>query len=353
MTDSDREDRVYTLGEIADYIHADVKGDRSVRIRGIRPLDAAHPEFLSFLTNVRFVEAAARCPAAAIIVSPDFTDMDRSLLITEQPYLALARVAQLFVKPPYLERGVHPSACVDASAELGEGAAVGALAQVGAGARVGARSRIYGSAYIGRNVSVGAGCLIYPGVVVLDDCVIGDNVIIHSGTVIGSDGFGFAQDEQGRHVKIPQVGRVRIDDDVEIGANCTIDRATFGETWVQRGAKIDNLVQLAHNVVVGEYSILIAQVGVAGSTKIGRHVVLAGQVGVVGHIDIGDGVRVGAKSGVSGSIKAGLDVSGSPAVPHKEWLQTCASMRRLSQMRDDMRQMQKQIRKLEERLNGE
>jgi UDP-3-O-[3-hydroxymyristoyl] glucosamine N-acyltransferase len=149
------------------------------------------------------------------------------------------------------------------------------------------------------------------------------------------------------------VGRVRIDDDVEIGANCTIDRAVFGETWIQRGTKIDNLVQIGHNVVVGEDSILIAQVGIAGSSRLGRHVILAGQVGVVGHIEIGDRVRVGAQSGVSSSVKSGEDVSGSPAVSHKEWLQTCASLRRISRMRDEMRQMQKKIQKLEESLHGE
>lgn len=341
------------MGELAGYVNGAVKGDPEVRIKGIMPLEAAQPEHLTFLTKGRFVELAAQCKATAVIVGPDFKDLDQTLLICDQPYLAMARIAQLFAEPPHIPPGVHPRACIGENVELGADTAVGALANIGAGCRIGRGSRIYGSAYLGSRVQVGDNCLIYPGVTILDDCLIGSNVIIHSGTVIGSDGFGFAQDERGRHVKIPQVGKVRVDDDVEIGANCTIDRAAFGETWIQRGAKIDNLVQIGHNVVVGEDSILIAQVGIAGSARLGRHVILAGQVGVIGHIEIGDRVRVGAQSGVSGSVKPGEDISGSPAVPHKEWLQTCAGLRRISRMRDEMRQMQKKIQKLEESLHGE
>jgi UDP-3-O-[3-hydroxymyristoyl] glucosamine N-acyltransferase len=230
---------------------------------------------------------------------------------------------------------------------------VGPLAQIGTDSRIGRGTRIYGGAYLGAGVTVGEDCLVYPGVTILDGCCIGNRVIIHSGTVIGGDGFGFAQDEQGRHVKIPQVGIVQIDDDVEIGANCTIDRATFGRTWVQRGTKIDNLVMLAHNVEVGEHSILVSQVGVSGSTRLGKHVILAGQAGIVGHIEIGDGARVGAKSGVSHSIKAGEDMSGSPAMPHKEWLKAMVTLRRLPQMREELRNLTKKIAELEELLHRE
>ena len=199
----------------------------------------------------------------------------------------------------------------------------------------------------------GASYEVAPGVTVLDGCRIGNGVIIHSGTVIGSDGFGYAQDEQGHHFKIPQTGIVQVDDDVEIGANCTVDRATFGRTWIQRGAKIDNLVQIAHNVVVGEDSILIAQVGISGSTRIGRHVILAGQVGVAGHLEIGDRVRVGAKSGVPHSIKAGEDVIGIPAVSRKEWFKAITSARRLDRVRAELRELGKKVQELEKELHGE
>ena len=193
--------------------------------------------------------------------------------------------------------------------------------------------------------------MIYPGAAILDRCLIGDRVIIHSGTVIGSDGFGFAQDESGRHIKIPQMGIVQIDDDVEIGANCTIDRATFGRTWIQRGAKIDNLVQIGHNVVVGEHCILVSQVGISGSTRLGKHVMLAGQVGLAGHLEIGDRVRVGAKSGVAHSIKSDQDMIGIPAVTQKEFLRNYGNLRRLTQFREELRQLKKRILQIESTLN--
>jgi UDP-3-O-[3-hydroxymyristoyl] glucosamine N-acyltransferase len=345
--------KAYTLAELAAEVGAVLRGSPDVEIRGIGPLENARPDQLTFLTHNRFIPLLNQCRAAALIVSPSFKDLDYPLLICDRPYVALARIAQLFFAPPAIAVGIHPNAYVESDVQVGPEAAVGALAHIGAGSRIGRETRIYDGAYLGRRVRVGEQCLIYPGVVVLDDCSIGNRVIIHSGTVIGSDGFGYAQDQNGSHLKIPQLGTVRIDDGVEIGANCTIDRATFGHTWIQRGSKIDNLVHIAHNVVVGEDSILVAQVGIAGSTRIGKNVVLAGQVGVVGHIEIGDGVRVGAQSGVPRSIEAGQDVSGSPAVPHREWLQMCAGWRRLPKLREEIRQLQRKIDELEKKVHGE
>jgi UDP-3-O-[3-hydroxymyristoyl] glucosamine N-acyltransferase len=343
--------KLYTLGEIAACVGAELKGDSEVRIGGVSPLETASPEHISFLTDKRLAHLVPQCRAAAILVGPEFGDLARPLLVCGNPYLALAHIVQMFSGPPALSPGVHRRAHIGEDVELGEGAAVGALAHVGDGCRVGRNTNIYGGAYLGNRVRVGENCLLYPGVVVLDDCRLGNNVIIHSGTVIGGDGFGFAQDEEGRSVKIPQTGAVRIEDDVEIGANCAIDRAAFGETRIGRGAKIDNLVQIGHNVVVGEHSILIAQVGVAGSTRLGRNVVLAGQVGVTGHIEVGDGVRIGAQGGIMDNIKAGETLVGSPAVPVREYFQAYAIFRRLPQMRGELRRMRKEIQKLEERLN--
>ncbi len=343
----------YTLGEIASYAGAELKGDPGVAIRGVSPLEAAQPDHLSFLTDKRLAPLVSECRAAAILVGPDFKELDCSLLVCEQPYLAMARIAQLFYSPPRLAPGVHPKAHVGEDVELGPGVGVGALAYVGTGCRIGGGSNIYGRAYLGERVRMGGNCLVYPGAVILDDCRIGDNVIIHSGAVVGGDGFGFAQDERGRSVKIPQIGTVRIDDDVEIGANAAIDRATFGETWIQRGAKIDNLVQIAHNVVVGEDSIIVSQAGVAGSSRLGRNVVLAGQVGVAGHVEIGDGVRVGAQAGVMASIQAGANVVGSPAVPVREFFQSVAAVRRLPQLKEELRRIRKQIQELEDKLREE
>lgn len=339
------------LGEIAEHVGATLSGDPETLVDGIASLEDAGPSQLSFLTHARYGPSLAGCKAAALIVPPSFKDLEFPLLICEQPYLALAKTAQLFVKPSNTLSGIHPTAHVAEHAHLGSDVAIGALAHVGDRTSIGAGSCIMGNVYLGSDVQIGEDCLIYPGVTILDGCQIGNRVTIHSGTVIGSDGFGYAQDERGQHVKIPQIGIVQIDDNVEIGANCTIDRATFGRTWIRTGCKIDNLVQIAHNVVVGEHSILVSQVGISGSTRIGKHVVLAGQVGVVGHIKIGDGARVGAKSGVSNSVKEREDVSGIPAVPHKEWLKNSAHIRRLSHYREELRRLKMKVDELEKSLS--
>jgi UDP-3-O-[3-hydroxymyristoyl] glucosamine N-acyltransferase len=216
---------------------------------------------------------------------------------------------------------------------------------------VGDRVTLHPGVYVGSDVHLGDDTVLYPNATVLARCIIGKRVIIHSGTVVGSDGFGFAQDGNG-HFKIPQVGIVQIDDDVEIGANCTIDRGTMGRTWIQRGVKIDNLVQVAHNVVVGEDSIIIAQVGISGSTKIGKNVILAGQVGVTGHLEIGDSVRVGAQSGIAKSIPAGQTVSGSPAIDHRDWLKNCNILSRLPELRKKIMDLEKGLASLEEKTDS-
>jgi len=341
---------VILLGEIASRIGATLSGDPNIPIEGISSLEDAGPGQLSFVTHSRYVPLVKSCKAAALIVPPSFKEIEFPLLICNHPYAALARAAQLFVRPRGLPVGVHSSAQIEQNVFIDSSVAIGPLVQIGAGSIIASGTSIFGGAYLGRNVRIGKNCTIHPNVSILDDCIIGDRVVIHSGTVIGSDGFGYAQDEQGRHIKIPQIGNVQIDDDVEIGVNCAIDRATFGRTWIQRGCKIDNLVQIAHNVVVGEHSILISQVGISGSTTLGKHVILAGQVGLVGHISIGDQVRVGAKSGVSNSVKAKQDVSGIPAVPHKEWLKNSANIRRISKQKEDFRQLKIKVEKLEQQL---
>jgi len=287
-----------------------------------------------------------------LIVDASQSGLRRPLLLCRNPYLTFARVAQLFAVLPRVPVGVHPSAYIGTGTEFGDEVAVGPLACVGSHCSIGSRTTIFGGVYIGDNVAIGAECLVYPGAVILDRCRLGWRVIVHSGAVIGSDGFGFAQDEQGHHVKIPQMGIVEIDDDVEIGANTTIDRATLGKTWIRKGTKIDNQVQIAHNVTVGEHSILVAQVGIAGSTELGNHVVLAGQVGVNGHITIGDRVRVGAKSAVAHRTKPGEEMFGIPAMPMKEWMRTYGNVRRLPQMRNQLQVLTEKVKALEQALQG-
>ncbi len=343
----------YSLNELAERFGASVKGDAEIQIEGIESLKRAGSGQLSFVTGSRHRDEAVACGASALIVPPALEDLDRPLLIHPSPYLLFARIAQIFQEPPRLNDGIHPTAHVSDEAEIGSGVRIGPLAHVGPGSRIGGGTSICGTAYIGAEVRIGCDCVIHPGAVILDRCLIGDRVIIHGGTVIGSDGFGYTPDEQGRHIKIPQSGIVQIDDDVEIGSNTSVDRATFDRTWIQRGTKIDNLVQVAHNVVIGEHCVLAGQAGISGSSRLGRHVILAGQVGLADHVEIGDGTRIGGKSGVAHSIKGGQDMIGIPAMPKKQYFKTITHIQRLTQYREEIRELQKRLQELETRLNRE
>ena len=340
----------YSLGELARRLDAELKGDPGIRITGVGSLEDARPGDISFVVKPRHTSMLCGCKASALLTPPTLGDLGFPTLIVPNPYLAMARVAQMFDRPPELASGVHPAAILEEGVQLGEDTAVGALAHIGSASRIGARTRVYANVTIGRGVLIGEDCLLHPGVVIMDGCRLGDRVIAHSGAVIGADGYGFAQDEAGRHVKIPQKGIVQIDDDVEIGANTTIDRATFGRTWIQRGVKIDNLVMIAHNVVVGEHSLIVAQVGVAGSTKIGRHVILGGQAGISGQLELGDGVRVGAKSGVAQSVEAGRDVVGLPAMPNKDYVKIWVLLRRLPEMNRELKELRAAVAELQAAL---
>lgn len=345
--------KAYTLRELAERFGATVRGDSGVRIEGVESLKQAGPGQLSFVKGPSHREEARASGAAALVVPPSLQDLPFPLLVHANPYLLFARIAQLFAEAPRLDEGIHPTAHVSEEAGIGPGVRIGPLAHVGPGSRIGAETYVFGTAYIGADVRIGRECRIHPGATILDRCILGDRVIVHSGTVIGSDGFGYAQDENGRHVKIPQTGIVQIDDDVEIGSNCSIDRAMFDRTWIRRGTKIDNLVQIAHNVVIGEHCILVGQVGISGSTRLGSHVILGGQVGLADHVEIGDGTRIGAKSGVGRSIPAGQEMIGIPAVPKKEFFKTVVHLQRLSQYREEIKELQEKVKMLETRLNKE
>ncbi|MGA2402659.1 MAG: UDP-3-O-(3-hydroxymyristoyl)glucosamine N-acyltransferase [Syntrophobacteraceae bacterium] len=341
----------FSLGELSRLLDAELKGDPDVRVSGIGDLESATPGQLSFLTGSRFTHLISGCKAAALIVPPEFRELGFNLLIVKNPYLAMAKAIPLFLPDSEDDAGIHPAAFIGESVLLGKGVSAGPFAHVGDNSRIGEGTRIGSGAYIGKEVRIGERCLIHPRVSILDRCVIGDRVIIHPGAVIGADGYGYAQDEQGRHVKILQTGIVQIDDDVEIGANATVDRATFGATWIKRGAKIDNLVMVAHNVVIGEDCLLVAQVGISGSTRLGDRVILAGQAGVVGHVRIGDGVKVGAQAGVHHSIKPNQIIAGGyPGVPHDEWLKTFAHIQRLPRMREALKRLGERVQRIEEAL---
>ncbi|MFZ0942310.1 MAG: UDP-3-O-(3-hydroxymyristoyl)glucosamine N-acyltransferase [Syntrophobacteraceae bacterium] len=341
----------FSLGELSRLLDAEVKGDPDLHVTGIGALESATSGQLSFLVDSRYRHLLSGCRASALLVSSEFRELECNLLITSNPYLALAKAARLFLPDSAEAAGIHETAFIGEGVLFGEGVSAGALSHIGDNSQIGAGTRIGPGAYLGKQVRIGEGCLIDPMACILDGCIVGNRVIIHAGAVIGADGYGYAQDEEGRHVKIPQTGIVQIDDDVEIGANATVDRATFGRTWIKRGTKIDNLVMIAHNVVVGEDSLLVAQVGISGSTRLGNHVVLAGQVGVAGHLEIGDRVKVAATAAIHRSVKADQIIAGSfPGVPHDEWLRTYANIQRLPRLREALKRLDERMHKIEEAL---
>lgn len=338
--------RIFTLSELAQRLGVAFEGDPSLALSGVATLDEAGEGDLSFLANPKYKEALGRTRAGAVILSPAEKREGRAQLITPQPYLIFARAVQLFHPPEHPGGGVHPGAFVSPGAALGAGTTVMAGATVEEGAAVGENCVLYPGAYVGRGAQVGRDCVLYPNVTVREGCVLGDRVILQPGCVIGSDGFGYAPGPSG-HEKIPQVGIVRLGDDVEVGACAAIDRAALGETRVGRGTKIDNLVQVGHNVTIGEHCFIISQVGISGSVKIGNRVILAGQVGVAGHLKIGDGAIIGAQSGIPSDVAPGAVLSGSPVTDHRDWIKSQLTLKKLPQMRHDLMAMQKRLDALE------
>ena len=306
----------------------------SAKISGAASLAEALPGEVTFFGNPKYLPQLRASKATVALVPFAFTEEVPALCIRcENPTLAFSKVIERFAPPPVrFAPGVHPAAVVAPGVQLGAGVSIQPYAVIEEGASIGAGTIIGAHSYIGHEVSIGGGCHIHPRVCIGFRCKIGNRVILHSGVVLGGDGFGF-EHKDGRHFKIPQIGIVQVDDDVEIGANSTVDRARFGRTWIGEGTKIDNLVQIAHNVVIGKHCILCSMVGVSGSTKIGDGVTLAGQVGTVGHVEIGDGVTVGAQSGVSKNLPAKQMYMGTPAVPAREWKEQVAHIHSLRKLR--------------------
>ena len=335
----------FTLGELAEALGATLEGDAGRVVRGVAPLESAGPDDVSFLTDGRYRAAAQSSRAGAFVAGADISGLPAPVLRVAAPQQAMIDLLLLFHPAPPLVPGVHPSAIVAADARVDATASVGPLVVVEAGARIGAGARVGALCYVGAGVEIGEACILGPHVTLLTGARLGRRVLVHPGAVIGADGFGFAFDGA-RHRKIPQTGGVVIEDDVEIGANCAIDRATFGNTIVRRGTKIDNLVQLGHNVEVGEHSILVAQVGVSGSSRLGRGVVLAGQVGVADHVRVGDGALVGAQAGVASDLDAGGRYLGSPARPILEAKRIFAAESRLPELLQRVRALERAVEAL-------
>jgi len=344
-----------SVQELARRIGAELRGGGAGDISGIAPLETAGPSQIAFYANPRYRKELQATRAGAVIVSDaDAAQVPASAarLVAPQPYVAFAKASALFHDGLVIEPGIQAGALIDETAEIHPTAAISPGAYVGPDARIGARATLHAGARVLDGARIGEDCILWPGAVVREHCIVGNRVVLQPNAVVGSDGFGFAFDLEGdgngpMHRKVPQAGIVRIEDDVEVGACSCIDRATLGETLVGRGTKIDNLVQIGHNVQVGPLCLIVAQVGISGSTQVGQGVVLAGQVGLVGHLRIGDGARAGAQAGVAHDVADGETVTGYPAMPHREWLRMSAALPRVPELLKQVRKLQQRVEQLE------
>jgi UDP-3-O-[3-hydroxymyristoyl] glucosamine N-acyltransferase len=340
-----------TLGELAQRLECPVEGDAGIEIHRVAKIETAGPGDVTFLANPKYASALAATRASAVIASAAITAAPCAIIRSATPYLTFARAAQALSPERRPEPGVHPQAWVAADATVDPTASVGPFAAIGAGVRIGARTIIHPHAVIAADAVIGPDCVIHSHVSIRERCTLGARVVLQNGAVIGSDGYGFAQRPDGSHEKIPQTAPVVIEDDVEIGANTTIDRPAVGETRIKTGTKIDNLVQIAHGVVLGRHVLLAAQVGIAGSTIVGDHVTFGGQVGVGGHLSIGDRVKAVGQSGITNSVDADQFVSGYPAIPNNEWRRSSAVFRKLPEMRRQLKDLEARLQKIEETDN--
>lgn len=339
-----------TLREIADFLGGTILGDETLIIENIRSLDEAGQGDITFLANKKYTRQMKTTGATAILAAPGTKAAGKNLVIVPDPYASFGKLLGLFYPQEHGQSGISRDAHIEEGAFVSPEANIFPRVFIGRGSQIAKGVVIYPGVHIGRDVTVGENSILYANVSVYSGSQIGKRVILHSGVVIGGDGFGFA--DPGRsNSKIPQVGFVQIDDDVEIGANSTVDRGTLGKTWIGRNVKIDNLVQIAHNVVIGENSIITAQVGISGSTKLGKSVIIGGQTGIVGHITIGDNVMIAAGSGIHKEISSGQIIAGRPQLPYRQWLKVEASRVKLPEMKTALEELKREVKKLQDKKN--
>lgn len=335
-----------SLAEIAQVINGEIQGDPEKIVTGAAPFEHAADTDITFVAAPKFLKQMDSCKAGAMIVPAGVSLPGANLISVANPLIAFTQVLNLLYPFEPRKSGIHPSVAMGENVQCGANTSLGPYVVLSDNVKLGDHVEIHPHVVIGRNVIIGDHVLIYPHVTILDNCRIGSRVIIHAGTVIGSDGFGFAPDKE-KWIKIPHRGIVRIDDDVEIGANNTIDRGTLGETWIQAGVKTDNLVHIAHNVTVGENSVFAAQAGVAGSATLGKHTTVAGQAGITGHVKLGNNVTIGPQAGVTKAIPDNTVVSGTPEMPHKTWLRAMNIIPRLPELKKQIQMLVKTVEKLE------
>jgi UDP-3-O-[3-hydroxymyristoyl] glucosamine N-acyltransferase len=335
------------LGELASRLGAELRGDAELEVTGVKGIEDAGPTEITFVANPRYASLARTTRAAAVVVEPEFQEIETATLRIKNPYHAFSRALGFFYQPPDYPAGIHPTAAVDPTAEIGEGAHMGAYVVVGAGVRLGAHATLLPHVVLYPGVEIGTHFFAHAHAVVREHCILGDHVTLENGAIVGADGFGFSKNELGQWEKIPQSGPVHIGNRVDVQANACVDRATVGATEIGDGTKIDNLVQVGHGSRVGENTLLCAQTGLAGSSAIGSNAILAGQVGVAGHCSVGDGAIVTAQSGISHDIPAGKMISGSPGFDNRLWLRAVAIFQRLPEL---LKRVNRLETKVEERL---
>ncbi len=344
----------FTAKQIAELLQGEIEGNPEAAVQTFAKIEEGTPGAISFLANPQYEHYIYGTQSSVVLVNKDFMPaqpIEATLIRVPNAYEAIAKLLSFYESQVAKRSGVHPTACIDETAIIGEDCYIGPYAYIGEGVSVGRGCQIYAHVVVEKNAKVGEDCIFYPNVSVYHDCVVGNRVILHSGCVIGADGFGFAPAADG-YEKIPQIGNVVLEDDVEIGANACVDRSTMGSTYVRRGVKLDNLVQVAHNCEVGENTVMSAQVGVAGSTKIGRWCMFGGQVGIAGHAVIGDRVLSGAQAGIAGSIRKGnVTVQGSPAIDAKQFARASVVYKNLPEIYTEFNRMKKELEELKSSIN--
>ena len=339
----------FSAKQIAEYLGGSVEGNENATVKTFAKIEEGVKGAISFLANPHYAHYLYTTQSSIVLVNNDFVPeqpVSATLIRVENAYESIARLLTLYQSTIQKRTGIHPLACVAESAHIGKDCYVGPFAYIGENVNLGDNCQVYANVVIEERTTVGNNCLFYPNVTIYHDCKIGNNVTLHAGTVIGADGFGFAPAADG-YEKIPQIGIVTIEDNVEIGANTCVDRSTMGSTYVRKGVKLDNLVQIAHNCEVGENTVMSAQVGVAGSTKIGKWCMYGGQVGIAGHAVIGDRVLSGAQAGIAGSIRKGnVTVQGSPAIDAKNFMRSSVVFKYLPEMRKELDALKKEIEEL-------
>jgi len=344
----------FTAKAIADFLKGEIEGDPDIKVNTIAKIEEGQKGALSFLANPKYEHYIYETESSIVLVNHDFvptSPVKATLIKVNNAYESFASLLSLVEQSRPKKKGIHPSAIIEESSVVGKDVYIGAYVYIGGNCKIGDSCRIYPQSYIGDGTKIGEDCLIYQGVKIYHECVIGNKCTIHAGTVIGGDGFGFAPQSENEFMKIPQMGNVVIEDNVELGANVTIDRATMGSTIIRRGVKLDNLIQVGHNVEIGENTVMAAQTGIAGSTKIGKNCMFGGQVGISGHIKIADGTKIGAQSGVPGNVKKENSViTGTPAMDHKDFLRSAVIYRKLPDIKSRIDYLEQELGSLKRNM---